>query len=85
MKEMNSIVYVAEQSTAEHPCEKQSIGSERRVDVGEWGVGLVKDLWVLLSHFLSLSLTPPVSRPPDLCGSHVPDSSLSERPIDRWI
>lgn len=65
VKEMNSIVYVAELSSAEHLRERQSIGSALREDElgvgskGEWGGGeLVKDLWVLLSHFASLSLTP---------------------------
>lgn len=37
VKEMNSIVYVAEQSSAEHLRERQSIGSALRED--EWGVG----------------------------------------------
>lgn len=34
---------------------------------------------------LLLSLIPSVSWPSDLCRSHVPDSSLSKQPIDRWI
>lgn len=45
VKEMDSIVYVAEQSSAEHLRERQSIGSALREDElgvgsrGEWGVG----------------------------------------------
>lgn len=59
------------------------------VGVG-WGVGGTssccsrKDLWVSPFHsFYCLSF--PVSWPSDLCRSHVPDSSLSRRPINRWI